>query len=60
MPSPVRFSVVRRMLEDKGYQLVKINGSHHKFAKPGCLPVVIPVHQNEVKYVYFKLASKAP
>ena len=60
MPSPVRFAVVRRLLEGKGYALTKISGSHHKFTKAGCQPLSIPVHRNQVKYVYYKIAEEAP
>ena len=60
MPSPVRFAVVKKLLESKGYRLAHVSGSHHKFVKPGCLPLSVPVHRNEVKNVYFRLAQKAP
>ena len=60
MPSPVRFAVLRKLLESKGYRLAHVSGSHYKFVKPGHFPVVIPVHHNEVKNVYYKLASQAP
>ena len=54
MPSEVRFSEVRRRLEAKGYRLARIRGSHHVFARPGSLPVVIPVHHGKVKYAYVR------
>ena len=54
MPSPVRFAVVRKLLEDKGYALRGIAGSHQKFVKPGAEPFVVPVHRNLVKAVYVK------
>jgi hypothetical protein len=34
MPSPVRFAIVRKLLESKGYRLDRISGSHHVFVKP--------------------------
>ena len=40
------------MLEEKGYALARIRGSHHVFTKPGALPIVIPVHKNKVKRYY--------
>lgn len=54
MAGPVRFAVVRKMLERAGYSLVRIRGSHHVFAKPGRLPVSIPVHHGKVKAFYVK------
>ena len=60
MPSPVRFAVVRRLLESKGYRLARLTGSHHVFVKTGMPHVNIPVHQNQVKHVYYRQAQKAP
>ncbi|HEX5242945.1 MAG TPA: type II toxin-antitoxin system HicA family toxin [Tepidisphaeraceae bacterium] len=60
MPSNVRFAVVKKLLERKGYILDHVTGSHHIFKKPGATNVNIPVHRNQVLYVYFKQAEKAP
>jgi predicted RNA binding protein YcfA (HicA-like mRNA interferase family) len=60
MPSPVRFSVVKKLLESKGYKLVRISSSHHIFEKAGVRPQIVPVHRNQVKYGYFRNAQKAP
>jgi predicted RNA binding protein YcfA (HicA-like mRNA interferase family) len=60
VPSPVRFAVVRRLLEAKGYALTRITGSHHMFTKAGRPLVSIPVHRNQVKHVYYKIAQEAP
>ena len=60
MPSPVRFAVVKKLLESKGYQLVRVAGSHHVFEKTGVRPQIVPVHHNQVKYGYFRNAQKAP
>ena len=60
MPSPVRFGVVRKLLESKGYRLIRVRGSHHRFAKPGCPSVTIPVHHGQVRYVYYRQAEEAP
>jgi len=60
MPSPVRFAVVRKLLESKGYVLAQIRGSHHVFKKPGAPPQIVPVHHNVVKYAYFRNAQQAP
>jgi len=54
MPGEVRFPEVRRMLEAKGYRLDRVSGSHHIFAKPGCLPQSVPVHGGKVKYGYVR------
>lgn len=58
MPSPVRFSVVRNMLESVGYMLTRIHGSHHIFTKAGRPLVSIPVHNNQVKPVYVRQVKK--
>jgi len=58
MPSPVRFAVVKRLLESHGWQLVRISSSHHVFAKPGAANVVIPVHGGKVKPAYVREIKK--
>lgn len=58
MPSEVRFSEVRKMLEARGYRLDRIRGSHHVFEKRGAWPVVIPVHHGKVKYAYVHKIAK--
>jgi predicted RNA binding protein YcfA (HicA-like mRNA interferase family) len=60
MPSPVRFAVVRKLLESKGYRLARVSGSHHIFVKPGVPHVNIPVHGNQVKHGYYRRAEQAP
>ena len=60
MPSPVRFAVVKKLLESKGYVLTDISGSHHVFRKPGARPQSVPVHHGQVKYAYYRKAQKAP
>lgn len=52
MPSEVRFAEVRRLLEENGWTLKRIKGSHHFFAQEGRRSFVIPVHKNRVKAVY--------
>ncbi len=52
MPSPVRFAVVKKLLESKGYKLVRVAGSHHVFEKAGVRPQIVPVHHNQVKHGY--------
>ena len=58
MPSEVRFAVVRRALEQHGYTLARVSGSHHVFAKAGSPIVVIPVHGNRVKPRYVAALEK--
>ncbi len=58
MPSDVRFSEIRAMLERAGWTLVRISCSHHIFARPGHTPISIPVHRNKVKHVYVAKVSK--
>jgi predicted RNA binding protein YcfA (HicA-like mRNA interferase family) len=58
MPSEKRFSEVKKMLEGAGYRLVRINGSHHYFIKPGEQPFSIPVHQGKVKPYYVRQVEK--
>ncbi len=58
MPSPVRFSEVRKLLEAKGYRLVRISGSHHIFARPGFPHQSVPVHGGKVKFHYVRQIQK--
>lgn len=58
MPSEVRFSVVQKMLEEAGWSLARINGSHHIFVKPGQRSLPIPVHQGKVAPIYVSQAKK--
>ncbi len=37
-----------RLLQQKGWQLARINGSHHIFTKPGKRErIVVPIHGNQ-------------
>jgi predicted RNA binding protein YcfA (HicA-like mRNA interferase family) len=59
MPSPVRFAELRQYLEEHGWRLARVNGSHHTFTKPGeYRPIVIPVHHGKADYVYVKQAKR--
>ncbi|MBW8015155.1 MAG: type II toxin-antitoxin system HicA family toxin [Planctomycetes bacterium] len=53
-----RFKNVRKKLENKGYELTRISGSHHIFTKKGCNPVSIPVHKATVKPYYVRQVDK--
>jgi predicted RNA binding protein YcfA (HicA-like mRNA interferase family) len=59
MAGEVRFTIVRKMLEQAGYRLVRVNGSHHIFEKPGEQSVSIPVHRKKVKQCYVRKIEKA-
>ena len=58
MPSEKRFSEVKAMLEESGYRLVRIHGSHHYFSKPREHPISIPVHQGKVKPYYVRQVER--
>jgi len=53
-----RFSVVKKMLEAKGYQLDHVRGSHHIFKKDGARSLPIPVHNGKVKPGYVRIVQK--
>lgn len=50
MPSPVRFAVVKKLLESKGYSLDHFSSSHAIFKKAGVKNQVVTVHHNMVKH----------
>lgn len=52
--SDTNFSLIRNVLEDLGYTLKSVKGSHFKFERTNSLPVVVPVHQGKVKKFYIK------
>ena len=54
MASEKRFNLVKKMLENKGFELTRISGSHHIFTKACELPISIPVHNGKVKPYYVK------
>ena len=55
MASEVRFSVIRKQLEEHGWFVSRINGSHHIFVKQGDpRNVSVPVHNQKVMPVYVK------
>lgn len=57
MPSDVRFGDVRRLLEDAGWRLDRVTGSHHIFVKPGQRSFPVPVHRGMVKFIYVRKAK---
>lgn len=58
MPSDVPFRTVKKLLEQHGWYLVRIKGSHFRFKGEGRGSVTIPVHRNKVKHVYYDQVLK--
>ena len=58
MASEKRFAEVKAMLENAGYELTRVRGSHHVFTKEGAQPVSIPVHRGKVKPYYVRQVKK--
>ena len=52
-PNNVTFAQIRRLLEQEGFTLERITGSHHVFKREATI-FVVPVHRNKVKAVYVK------
>jgi predicted RNA binding protein YcfA (HicA-like mRNA interferase family) len=52
-PNNVTFAQIRKLLEQEGFTLERITGSHHVFRKEATI-FVVPVHKNKVKAVYVK------
>ena len=59
MPSDTRFVIVRKLLEQHGWHLDRVNGSHHFFKHPTLPSVSIPVHRGKVKHIYVHQIEKA-
>lgn len=60
MPSPVRYAVVKKMLEAKSYFFDRCRGSHHTYVKAGMRSYSFPVHHGKVKQVYVKQIQDLP
>jgi predicted RNA binding protein YcfA (HicA-like mRNA interferase family) len=58
MKAGTRFFEVKKILEDAGYTLSRIHGSHHIFTKAASLPISIPVHRGKVKAYYVRQVEK--
>jgi predicted RNA binding protein YcfA (HicA-like mRNA interferase family) len=58
MAAPVRLAVVTHMLKQKGFFLHHVSGSHHVFKNAAGRPFIVPVHKNQVKFVYVKQIEK--
>jgi predicted RNA binding protein YcfA (HicA-like mRNA interferase family) len=59
MASDERFSEIRKLLERHGWELKRINGSHHIFHGQGRPILSIPVHKNRVKAIYRRKIEQA-
>jgi predicted RNA binding protein YcfA (HicA-like mRNA interferase family) len=58
MPSEVRFSPVRRLVETHGWVSVRIRGSHHVLKTSDGSLDSIPVHHGKVKPLYAREIKK--
>jgi predicted RNA binding protein YcfA (HicA-like mRNA interferase family) len=54
-PNNATFAEIRKLLEQEGFVLDRITGSHHIFTKNEII-FVVPVHNNKVKTIYVKRA----
>lgn len=54
LPTTMRFSEVRTLLEAQGYVLDRTRGSHHMFIKRGAPRIDVVVHDKRVKVEYLK------
>jgi predicted RNA binding protein YcfA (HicA-like mRNA interferase family) len=52
-PNNATFSEIRKLLEQEGFTLDRITGSHHIFTKDD-ITFVVPVHNKKVKTIYVK------
>ncbi len=52
-PNNVTFADIRKLLEESGFSLDRVSGSHHMFRRDDIV-FAIPVHRNRVKVVYVK------
>jgi predicted RNA binding protein YcfA (HicA-like mRNA interferase family) len=54
-PTDVTFADLRTLLEQEGFLLDRVTGSHHVFTKDETT-FVVPVHNNRIKTIYVKRA----
>lgn len=58
-PESLRFAKIEKILKVHGFELIKAKGSHKKFKHSSLkTDLVIPVHNNDCKDFYKKLAAK--
>ena len=53
-PNNVKFADIKQILEDDGWTLASVKGSHHKFKKPNHQPLIIPFNK-PIKPFYVNL-----
>jgi len=51
-PSDATIQEIQQILENHGYKLKRITGSHHIFTKPYCNSYNFPIHNNKIKKIY--------
>jgi len=54
----VRFALVIKMLQAKGYLLHRSSGSHFTFKAADGRRFIVPVHHGQVKGIYVKQIEK--
>jgi predicted RNA binding protein YcfA (HicA-like mRNA interferase family) len=60
MPQEMRFSIVRKLLEDHGWTFVRFSeNAHATFEKPGQQLLIVPVKKMKVKACYASRIKKA-
>ncbi len=52
-PNDATFADIRKLLDQEGFVLDRITGSHHIFTKDE-ITFAVPVHNNKVKTIYVK------
>ena len=52
-PKNVDFKIIRKLLEDNGYNAINTGGSHWVFRKEGYSSITIP-HKKPIKIIYVK------
>lgn len=58
-PESLRYPEIEKILKLYGFELTKAKGSHKKFKHPSLTTdLIIPVHNNECKNFYKRLAAK--
>ena len=59
MPEAVRFNEIRRLLEQHGWAVDRIRGSHFIFTGANRPTLAIPVHGGKCKPAYERIVKKA-
>ena len=53
-PKDITYEEIKKYLKHYGYELERINGSHHMFVGEDGDLIILPIHSNRIKYVYVK------